>query len=429
MNRLSPALILLAVACGPKGPVPPAIEPSALAAPPEAPPLTSPAPVPPVPSPGLQLVETFPVETTLDDPDIPEAHVVWADLFAGAKRRIDLEQFYVSPRPDGPGRLQPLITALEDAAARGVAVRILSDAKFAKTYPDTLAALGAIEGIEVRLYDMKPVRGGVQHSKFFRVDDTVYLGSQNFDWRSLEHIHELGVVVREPRAAADIGAVFEQDWAIASGGPVPPTAEPAADEDGPSPTPYRGGTVHMEAVASPGDLLPPGVDWDLPHLLDAILGAEERVRVQLLSHAVMGYDKQEWRDLDQALRDAAARGVEVQLMVSDWSKKGHKLEALQQLARVDGVTVKFVVIPDWSGGFVEFSRTIHSKYMTVDADWSWVGTSNWSRDYFHSSRNVGVVVDGALFAEDLDRVFSRIWESEYAEVVDPEGTYTPRKVR
>jgi phosphatidylserine/phosphatidylglycerophosphate/cardiolipin synthase-like enzyme len=369
------------------------------------------------------------VETTLDDPDIPAAHEVWAELFAGAKTRIDLEQFYVSPRPDGPDRLQPLLAALEEAAARGVAVRILSDAKFAKTYPDTLETLGAVDGIEVRLYDMKPVRGGVQHSKFFRVDDTVWLGSQNFDWRSLEHIHELGVTVREPRAAADLGAVFEQDWAIAGGAEPPPRGEPAVDEDGPTPTPYRGGTVKVEAVASPGDLLPPGVDWDLPHLVSAIEGAQSRVRVQLLSHAVVGYDKQSWPVLDQALRDAAARGVQVELLVSDWSKKGHKLAVAQDLARVEGVTVKFVVIPEWSGGFVDFSRTIHSKYMTVDGGWSWVGTSNWSRDYFHSSRNVGVVVEGALFAEDLDRVFQRIWDSEYAETVDPDATYEPRKVR
>ena len=421
-----PSVFLLTFACAPK--VVPDTLPTAPAAVVEVASSPSPA-LPPVLEPGLALVETFPVETTLDDPDIPEAHRVWAELFAGATTRIDLEQFYVSPHPEGTGRLQPLVLALEEAARRGVTVRILSDAKFARTYPETLETLGTVEGIEVRLYDMKPVRGGVQHSKFFRVDDTVYLGSQNFDWRSLEHIHELGVVVREPRAASDIGAIFEQDWAIAGGGAVPDAGEPAPDGDGPVPTPYRGGTIRLEAVGSPGDLLPAGVDWDLPHLLSAIADAEERVRVQLLSHAVVGYDKQAWPDLDQALRDAAARGVEVELMVSDWSKKGHKLEVMKDLARVDGITVKFVVIPEWSGGFVDFSRTIHSKYMTVDAEWSWLGTSNWSRDYFHASRNVGVVVEGPLFAEDLDRVFERIWHSDYAEVVDPDGTYTPRKVR
>lgn len=390
-------------------------------------PKASPPTAPPVP--GLLLAETVPVETTLDDPAIADAGDLWVDLFRSATERIDLEQFYVSPSPTGDGQLQPVLAALEAAAGRGVPVRMLADARFAKTYPDTLEALGALDGIEVRIYDMKPVRGGVQHAKFFRVDDAVWLGSQNFDWRSLEHIHELGVLVREPRAAQDLGAVFEQDWALAGGGPVPPAGDPAPDTDGPEDTAYAGTTVTVEAVASPGDLLPPGVDWDLPHLLSMIEQAETRVRVQLLSHAVVGYDREAWPVLDQALRDAAARGVEVQLMVSDWSKKGKKLAVVKDLARVDNLTVKFVVIPDWSGGFIDFARTIHSKYMTVDGQRAWLGTSNWSKDYFHKSRNVGVVVDGAPFAADLDRVFSRIWDSPYAETVDPEGTYTPRKVK
>ncbi|MEC8424591.1 MAG: phospholipase D-like domain-containing protein, partial [Myxococcota bacterium] len=308
MSRLSLSLLTLALACTPKQ-SPPAPVPAVGRAVQDAPSRPAPHVLP-----GLALAESVPTETTLDDPDIPEAHEVWAGLFAKAQTRIDLEQFYVSPHPEAAGRLQPLLAELEAAAGRGVSVRILADAKFAKTYPDTLAALGAVEGIEVRLLDMKPVRGGIQHSKFFRVDDAIFLGSQNFDWRSLEHIHELGVTVREPRAVADLGAVFEQDWAIAGGGDVPARGAPADDQDDPVPVPYRGATVTVEAVASPGDLLPPGVDWDLPHLLAAIQRAETQVRVQLLNHAIVGYDRETWSVLDAALRDAAARGVQVELM-------------------------------------------------------------------------------------------------------------------
>lgn len=416
--RMSAPLLALLVACGPKAPPAPPV-PIAVA---------TPAPVVAGP-PALELAETVPVETTLDDPATPDAADAWVALFDSATTRIDLAEFYVSPRPTGDGRLQGPLEALRAAAARGVPVRILADAKFAQTYPDTLEALGQVDGIDVRLYDMKPVRGGVLHAKFFVVDDAAWLGSQNFDWRSLEHIHELGVTVREPRAVADLAAVFAQDWAIAGGEAPPPAGAPAEDADAGVEVPYAEGAVTVEAVASPGDLLPPGVDWDLPHLLDLIDHAEARVRVQLLSYAVVGYSKEEWRVLDDALRAAAGRGVAVELMVSDWSKKGSKLQAAQDLARANGITVKFVAIPDWSGGFIDFARTIHSKYMTVDGARSWVGTSNWSKDYFHDSRNVGLVVEGAAFAADLDRIFDRIWTSEYAETVDPDGTYEPRKVK
>ena len=44
------------------------------------------------------------------------------------------------------------------------------------------------------MIDIGTVAGGVQHAKFFIVDgEEVFLGSQNFDWRALKHIHELGV--------------------------------------------------------------------------------------------------------------------------------------------------------------------------------------------------------------------------------------------
>ena len=252
------------------------------------------------------------METTLDDPAIADAGDLWVDLFNTATERIDLEQFYVSPSPTGDGQLQPVLASLEAAAGRGVPVRMLADARFAKTYPDTLEALDAIDGIAVRIYDMKPVRGGVQHAKFFRVDDAVWLGSQNFDWRSLEHIHELGVLVREPRAAQDLGAVFEQDWALAGGGPVPPAGEPAPDTDGPEDTVYAGSTVKVEA-ASPGDPLPPGSTGTCRISVNDRAG---RACGCSLSHAVVGYDREAWPVLDQALRDAAARASRC----SSWSR-------------------------------------------------------------------------------------------------------------
>jgi phosphatidylserine/phosphatidylglycerophosphate/cardiolipin synthase-like enzyme len=426
-GRVLSLLACFAFACGPKAP------PVAPAA--EAPVAAADVAPPPAPSgpPQLLLGETFPVETTLDDPEVGDARDLWRELIQGSKTSIDIAEFYVSPSPDGGGRLAPVLTDIRAAAGRGVSVRILADAKFARTYPDTLNALGAVENIELLLYDMKPVRGGVLHAKYFVVDrDVAWLGSQNMDWRSVEHIHELGVAVREPAAVAGLAATFDLDWGIAGGevdGTVKREAAPATRESRAPSIPYGDGEVTVKAVASPGDLLPDGVQWDLPEILRLIRTAQTRVRVQLLNYAVVGYDKTEWRELDDALREAAGRGVAVELMVSNWSKKGSKLREIQSLARVEGIEAKFVNVPEWSGGFIDFARTIHSKYMTVDGRGAWIGTSNWSRDYFHSSRNVGLIVSGAPFVTDLDRVFDRIWTSEYAEVVDPDGTYKAPRLR
>ncbi len=366
----------------------------------------------------LELVESWPVETTLDQPDISDAYEVWLEMIGSAKKSLDIAQFYVSPNPDAPDRLDPVLTAIEAAASRGVKVRILADAKFSETYPDDLKRLGALANIDVVLYDMKPITGGVLHAKYFIVDGTqAYLGSQNFDWRSLEHIHELGVRFSGVSAVAGIRAVFEQDWALAQGSKVPrPSARPAEKMT------WRDGEVTVRFVASPKDLTSAD-GWDLPALLGAIEGAEETVRVQLLSYAVVGYDKSEWRDLDKTLRAAGARGVKVELLVSNWQKSKSKQQVVKELTAAKGVEVRFVNIPEHSAGWVDFSRTVHSKYLVVDGHWSWVGTSNWSKDYFHGSRNVGLILEGAAFAARLEALHETLWNSEYAEAVDPSKSY------
>ncbi|MFY0526701.1 phospholipase D-like domain-containing protein [Archangium gephyra] len=139
--------------------------------------------------PGLVLVESSPVETTLDHADIPDAHEVWPEMVNGAARTLDVAQFYVSNAPGS--RLEKVIQAVEAAADRGVKVRVLADEKFYKTYPETLERLAKRPGIEMRRVDLGKAMGGVLHAKYFVVDGReAFLGSQNFDWRSLEHIQE-----------------------------------------------------------------------------------------------------------------------------------------------------------------------------------------------------------------------------------------------
>jgi phosphatidylserine/phosphatidylglycerophosphate/cardiolipin synthase-like enzyme len=66
--------------------------------------------------------------------------------------------------------------------------------------------------------------------------------------------------------------------------------------------------------------------------------------------------------------------------------------------------------------------------MVVDGARAWIGTSNWERDYFYESRNVGLVVEGAAFAQKLDRFFKDDWTSPYAALVDPCAMYEPPKI-
>lgn len=378
---------------------------------------------------SLRLVESFPMETTLDASDLPETAQVWVEMIAGAKREILLSHFYACTAEESS--LNGVIEALEGAAGRGVAVRFLLAERFRETYPELPAQLDAQDGIEVRFVDYKEIAGGVMHAKFMVVDgERAFLGSPNFDFRAMEHIQELGVDIEDGAVAQGLRKVFSMDWVAAAGDALSfPAALPtaftgtvdlaASQADGVEP-----GTK-VTLCASPQSQLPPGVEWDLPLLVGLIDSAKKTVRAQVLTYDATGYDRQYFATLETALRSAAARGVRVQLLVADWCKRGSCVDGLQSLASLKNVEVSFAVVPVWSQGFVPFSRVVHAKFCVADERAAWVGTSNWEGSYFTTSRNVGVILEGQAAAARLARWFDRTWASDYKEACVPGATYTP----
>lgn len=395
-----------------------------------------PAPLAPLPkvlmgsSDPLELAESFPLETPLDDPAIRSATDVWKDMIEKATTSVDFGEFYFSDQPGS--QLSGVVEALIKAADRGVKVRFLADARFAKTYPEGLATLDAHPNIEVRKYDLGAIKGGVLHAKYFIVDGSeAILGSQNFDFRSLMHIHELGVRFKDPTLAGQLQAVFALDWAIAGGESVENALKAAPTGTPPEPVvmPFEGKNHEVQLFASPQGLLPPTVGWELPAILQAIDQAHQSILIEVHSIQVVGYDKTEWRELEDALKKAAARGVKVEILVSDWSKKKPKVEAVISLAKVPGIVVKWVTIPPHTSGFIDFARTIHAKCGVVDGRLAWVSTSNFAKDYFYNSRNLTLMVEGETFAGRVSGWISRLSRMPYAVPVDPTGTYEPPKVK
>lgn len=383
----------------------------------------------------VELVESWPSGTSLDNADIRDASDVWLEMIEAAHVSIDLAHFYVSDAPSHgndaqrvPSKLGRIVFAIESAAARGVKVRGLFDAKFHATYPETIDRLGRVAGIETRLLDLKPVTGGVLHAKYFVVDGRVtFLGSQNFDWRSLEHIQELGVRIDSAPVARALLEAFELDWLIAGGEKRPTNASKTA-EGFPLRLGDGDGACSITPVYSPVELAPdPGL-WDLPRMTALIDGAKKTVHIQLMTYRMTSRDGDYFEVLESALRRAAARGVEVQLLLADWCMRKGTIEGLQALEPLANVEVKLVTIPQSSEGFVPYARVAHAKYMAVDGSAAWMGTSNWERDYFHASRNVGLVIEGGPLPRRLDAFFRDGWNGPYAKAVDPCATYTAPRI-
>jgi phosphatidylserine/phosphatidylglycerophosphate/cardiolipin synthase-like enzyme len=382
-------------------------------------------------TPPVGFVETRPVETALGDPALPSTLDTWMKLIEGAQKTLDIEQFYLSTWPREP--MDDVLTALGAAAKRGVRVRLLLDATMYRTYPRTADSLARLPGFAVRLVDYQRIAGGVQHSKHLLVDgETTFLGSQNFDWRALKHIHELGVSIRDRRVTAGFQRVFEMDWAMGTPvGRVPDTTRVARAVQAPTvPLPHRivqapGDTVLLWPSWSPRSFIPDTTLWDQNMIVRTLDRAQHEVVLQLLSYS-LGDRRLRDESLDQALRRAAARGANVRLIISDWETGSSGLKALQELARVPGIEVRLSTVPEWSGGYIPFGRVEHCKYVVVDTLWTWLGTSNWSADYFHASRNLAVTMMNRPLARQARAIFETGWRAPGAAPLAPDSTYAPK---
>ncbi|AKU98497.1 Phospholipase D/Transphosphatidylase precursor [Labilithrix luteola] len=377
---------------------------------------------------SIQLVESAPLETTLDRPDVPNAADTWVAMIDGAKRTLDFAEFYASEAEGkdlASSRLTAVIDATLRATKRGVKVRFLADASFLSKYPQVLARFER-EGIAVRTIDYGKLAGGILHAKYFVVDgEESFVGSQNFDWRALTHIQEMGVRVRSKEIAGALLDVLDTDWELAGGSPRETRVRQHALADGV----IAEHGERLTLVASPKGWLPSETEWDLPKLVALLDGAKQSIDVQVLTYKAKSRSGEAFTTLDDALRRAASRGVHVRLLVSEWSIKpgsdGRK--ALDDLAHVKNVDVRAIVIPPFSGGEIPFARVAHAKYMIVDGAHGWVGTSNWEGDYFDRTRNVGIIADGGALPTSLERFFEGNWTSGYVSPLKaPDDASAPR---
>lgn len=372
--------------------------------------------------PAVQLGETRPLETTLGDATLPTAADVWVDMLKSATSHAELEHFYLS-RKAGEA-LDPVLDELGRAAARGVKVRLLLDAGMHRTYPQPADSLATLPNVTVRFVDYRRLVGGVQHAKFMLVDgEQAWLGSQNMDWRALSHIHELGARVTIPQVVQAFGDVFERDWAAAD------TTAPAPADGGTQRWPVAfqvdGENGQLWASASPQKTNPTSVLWDRDVILERVNRAEKEIVAQVLTYGVGGHGTTD-STLHRALIAAAARGVKVKLIVSDWVLGGRGEADLRALAALPNIEVRISQVADWSKGYIPFARVEHCKYMVTDGQWLWLGTSNWDPSYFYSSRNLAITMRHTLLAQRARRIFERSWTAKGAVALTAGQKLAPR---
>lgn len=396
-----------------------------------------------------------------------------------------------------------LYDALDEAAGRGVKIRVINGPGFDPTDDESGdLAKKHPNSIEIRDASMPDWYGsGIMHQKIWIFDhEHIYIGSANNDWKSLTQVKEMGVCVENDAAvAAEMTGYFEAWWIFADPQRKPATvrvqdaqvgiqrmvpnwsdlvpAESRADNplDQPAtqpgtswdqPQPFGEGEYFISGA--PRELCVGGRTPDEEALVRTIREAEHSVSVSVMDFAPVSlyrgeYDREKrkcyldngqvatpvwWSALfDAVLYAVTTKAVHVRLLVSEWEHSSAfltpYLQALRQAAKAGQASATMVTgrleirrfvcsggLPDRDSVSVALprgtaspehypghTRVNHTKYIVTDKRFN-IGTSNMTYDYFSGTAGSSFNSTREDLRAQLQAVFDRDWQSQYAECPD-----------
>lgn len=375
----------------------------------------------------IEIVESIPLETPLEKSDLPRTLNVWLKMINEAKESLDIETFYFANEKGKP--LEEIIASLKDAAGRGVIIRIIVDSSFYSKNDKSVDELEGIKNITIKRIPLSNLAGGVMHAKYFIADKSnVFSGSQNFDWRALIHIHEIGIRVKNKDMGRTFSELFETDWKLCDNnfyGITNMAVNIFVNENNPvTVNSDKYGKVIMYPAFSPPEINMPGLSSEEDELIKIIDNSKNRLLIQMYSYSPKTRSKEiKYDKIDYALRSAASRGVKVKIIFSDWAIRDEATDFIKSLSTEKNIEIKFSSIPEYSTGFIPYSRVEHCKYFISDNSISWISSSNWEWSYFNNSRNATIVTDNIKINEELEKVFYRSWDSNFTEKIDIDRKY------
>lgn len=300
------------------------------------------------------------------------------EAIANAKVELFLETYIFAEDATAAS----VVEAMCDAARRGVAVHLLVDGFGARDmsadYRERLTAAGARLLVYRKPLIWRPVRGLRRlHRKVVTIDGAVaFVGGINLvdDWNTPDEVpprYDYAVRIRGP-----LSAMIRDDarrlWARAGWGLLHPKRMPVPHVI-PSPLvgSTRAGFAIRDSVAHRTDIE------------DAYIAAIRAARQTIW--IVNGYFLPS-RKMVGALREAAARGVRVEILLQGPSDHQLMKAASQSLYR--GMLAA-------GFGVIEYTRSfLHAKVATIDDHWATVGSSNLDPFSLMLSREANVLVEG-----------------------------------
>ena len=248
------------------------------------------------------------------------------DLIASAQHRVLVEVYEL-------GRAG-LLVSLASRKAAGVDVRVITDPTIAasRRSAERLDQLGVAE----RAYPVDDGRHQIDHVKLLIADGEAVVGGMNWGAHS-DRNHDYVLETRIPAEIDRLVHIFQQDWALAGGGPAPLAA-----------------IMGEIAQTAPGE--------EIRAMLEAAL---RTVRHQVLAEVFTMTDPEVIAELAAAHR----RGVTVRVLLDPnqpYNRRGY------DVLRSSGVEVRWYPIPR--------GALLHAKIGLFDgvlvlgsANWTWSG--------------------------------------------------------
>ncbi|MCT9001712.1 cardiolipin synthase [Microbacterium memoriense] len=326
--------------------------------------------------------------------DYQESLDAMAEDIRAAERYVHVE-FYILQADESTDNF---FRAMEEAAARGVVVRVLLDhwANRSKPrYKDTKRRLNAMGAHWHVMLPVQPLRGKYQrpdlrnHRKLLVVDGRVaYTGSQNVTDSTYNlpknikrGLHWVDMMARlEGPIVASVNAVFLSDW-------YSETDETLLEE------------IDLFDVApGPGDLdcqiIPSGPGFEFQNnlkLFMALLFAAQKKIIIVSPYFVPD------EGLLLAITTACQRGVHVELFVSEEGDQAmvyHAQRSYYEALLRGGVKIWMYKRP----------YILHSKSMSVDDEVAVIGSSNMDMRSFGLNLEISLLTRGQEFVEQLRAV-------------------------
>jgi cardiolipin synthase len=313
----------------------------------------------------------------------------WLDAIAAAEQWIHFETYII--HDDETGR--EFAAALAAKARQGVSVRVLYDwwGTF-KPRPRRFLRVLRESGVVVRPFNVPRIDSPLawmsrDHRKVIAVDGHVafvsglcvgkaWVGDHS---RNLEPWRDTGLELAGP-AVAEVESAFAAMWDEA-GDPLPFIERPALDAI------PQAGSLRVRVIAAVPSTAP-------LYRLDHIIASYARHRLWLTDAyfvATTAYV--------QALRAAAADGVDVRLLVPGSSDvpgiRALSVSAYRPLLE-SGVRVF-----EWNGPM------LHAKTAVADGCWARVGSTNLNPSSWLGNWEMDVAVDDEAFARELEEQYER----------------------